>query len=416
MNGRTLLLASFGALVVLHGAYATPSVEIESVIQRWPWNNKVDITYKVMDGQNLVNGIYYKLVFTVTVGGSTYTIDGVTDVGASANTGTHTITWTAPSGIKPSTASVFASLYEADAPSGDDYLIVDLATGSVSYEGLLASQEASNQRYNAALYKTDKLVLRRVAAGGTYPTGDNANFPAKNSARTWTTDRDYYIGIFMVTQSQYAKVMGSNPSTMKTEIEGDTVAHRPVEHVAWTSLRGVASAVPTNAVEADANGGFLPRLKAKTGLGFDLPTEVMFEIATRAGATSVYSWGGSLNHDYIVYYGNTSESPLAVGSKKPNDWGLYDTAGNMWEWMLDGSGTPDGSSDPTNSNMANKVDPWTPTVGNGRHVRLRGGVSWQETRDTDVANYSRASCRNDGSATTSGSTAISFRVVCIKEP
>ena len=156
----------------------------------------------------------------------------------------------------------------------------------------------------------------------------------------------------MVTQAQYAKVMGSNPSTMKTEIEGDTVAHRPVEHVAWTSLRGVSTAVPTTAVTADASGGFLPRLISKTGIGFDLPTEVMFEIAARAGVTSVYSWGDSVNYDYIVYYGNTSESPLAVGSKKPNNWGLYDTAGNMWEWTLDGSGVADGSTDPTNSNMA----------------------------------------------------------------
>ena len=90
------LIAFVGMLSVLQVANAIPSVEIDSVIQRWPWNNKVDITYTVADGQNLVNGRYYKLVFTATINGKPYTIDGTTDLGASANTGTHTVTWTAP--------------------------------------------------------------------------------------------------------------------------------------------------------------------------------------------------------------------------------------------------------------------------------------------------------------------------------
>ena len=65
-----------------------------------------------------------------------------------------------------------AALYAASAPSGDDYLVVDFDTGKIAYEGLLASQDASNVRYNTAEYKTGKMVLRKVPAGGTYPTGD----------------------------------------------------------------------------------------------------------------------------------------------------------------------------------------------------------------------------------------------------
>ena len=414
MKKRTIcLIALIGAL----SAKAIPSVEIDSVVQRWPWNNKVDITYTVADGQDLVNGTYYKLVFTVTVNGQVDTIDGVFDIGASANTGTHTITWTAPSGIKPTTFTTSASIYDHDAPSGDDYMVVDLATGKVAYEGLLASQDASNQRYNTALYKTDKMVLRKVAAGGTYPTGDNNNYSTSNSERTWTTDRDYYIGIFMVTQAQYEKLMGRNPSGNKMEIEGDVVAHRPVEQVSWTGLRGTSAVAPAIPVVANAGGSFLPRLKARTGLNFDFPTEVMFEIAARAGATTAYTWGNTLEYGYMVYSGNASGSSRAVGSMEPNDWGLYDTTGNMWEYTLDGYIPPSEGTEAASANMASKVDPWTPSAGNGVRVWSRGGVSYtEETTRTDFARLCMISLRNGVHGSVTGSTSLSFRVALVKEP
>ena len=151
------------------------SVAIDSVVQRWPWNNKIDITYTVTDGQTLTadptNDVYMRLVFTATIGGNTYTIDGNT-LGASATgsaVGTqHTVTWTPPTDlkVKASGCTMSASLYAADAPSGDDYMVIDLeetdSSKAVKFEGLLHSQALSNDRYNAAQYKTTKLVLRKV--------------------------------------------------------------------------------------------------------------------------------------------------------------------------------------------------------------------------------------------------------------
>ena len=99
---------------------------IDSVTQRWPWNNKVDITYTVNEGQDVEAGIYCRLVFNASVNGETYVIDGVTNVGASASTGTHTITWNPPSGVKTSNCSMTAQLLAADKPSGDDYMVVDI--------------------------------------------------------------------------------------------------------------------------------------------------------------------------------------------------------------------------------------------------------------------------------------------------
>ena len=84
--GKVAAFAMAGMFAL--GANAS-SVTIDSVTQRWPWNNKVDITYTVTDGQNVAAGVFCRLVFTANVGGSTYTIDGVHDVGANASSGTH---------------------------------------------------------------------------------------------------------------------------------------------------------------------------------------------------------------------------------------------------------------------------------------------------------------------------------------
>ena len=102
-------------------ASAATTITVDSVVQRWPWNNKVDITYTVVGGQNLAAEEYKKIVFTTVIDGTTYTIDGTTHVGASANAGTHTVTWTLPDGVKSTNCTMSAAVYAADVPSGDDY-------------------------------------------------------------------------------------------------------------------------------------------------------------------------------------------------------------------------------------------------------------------------------------------------------
>ena len=88
-----LLLLVFG---VAAAAEAAMAIRIDSVTQRWPWNNKVDIAYTVEGGQELATSNFCKIVFSTVIGGNTYTIDSTT-VGASANEGSHKVTWTLPS-------------------------------------------------------------------------------------------------------------------------------------------------------------------------------------------------------------------------------------------------------------------------------------------------------------------------------
>ena len=400
MNTR---IAAMAAMFCAATAAANPTVTIDRVIQRWPWNNKVDVTYTVATGQDPANNKFYRMDFVAECGGTVQTIDGVHDVGASTDTGTHTVTWTLPDGIKATDCTLTARIYSADAPSGDDYMIINLQTGVVSYEGLMGSQAASNERYNndasglggTNVYKTAKLVLRKVPctahsarlpngpfASG-YPTGDDVNYESTNGSTNWVTTLDYYIGIFPVTQGQLTTIMGSNsPSSFGTDDDADLAVYRPVNNVAHSTPRGSHNPA-TPPAPNDTNGkSFLERLNGRTKnagcvTGFDMPTELMFEIAMRAGNTATFAYnnytGTAADKAYdnaptYYRYGNNTHT-FAVGGKAANPWGLYDMNGNVYEFCLD---------DDSRTNLKDAPDPWTAAYsGSSTRYILRGGPSFK---------------------------------------
>ena len=395
-------LATAAALALAAAAHAETTITIDSVTQRWPWNNKLDITYTVTGGQDVSGGLFRKIVFSTEIGGTTYTIDGVSDVGASANNGQHTVTWTAPDGVKSDNCTMSAAIYEADVPSGDDYMVIDLSTGAVTWEGLYATQAASNARYNTDAYKKDKLVLRKVPAGGPYQVGYSGT-PNNSTPKTYTTDRDYYIGVFEITHYQYVKI-GADTTYNPGYGNSTTRPIFPAHNVSWDDLR-LSTTASTSAIPAVATSGtgtFLQRLNYITGnkFGFDLPTEVMFEIAQRAGSTSAYSWGDTPNADYVICSDNGNNIPADVGSRLPNAWGLYDMSGNMFDWCRD---VWDGYD------MNRRVDAFTPAYGNGNYRMGRGGCFKQDS----TSDYFKASWRWNG--THDSRSVIGFRVSMIRE-
>ena len=411
------LIMMISAAAVAVGAYAS-SVTIDSVTQRWPWNNKVDIKYTIAGGQTLTadgtGDVYCRLEFTATVNGQPIVIDG-REIGANASTGQHTTTWTPPASlrVKALDCTMTARLLSADNPSGDDYMIIDLDTGSVTYEGLLYSQDLSNTRYNTDTYKTSKMVLRKVprwAERGSLPNasstlGSLSGYPTGHSAlnhstpTNWVTKLDYYIGVFPVTQAQYVKFGQTNPSACN-----DAIGNHPVENVCYDDLRGgtrAGTALPK--VESTSSGTFLQRLNCKTGntFAFDLPTDVMYEIACRAGQTGKYYWGdATVFSTYVVY--NTS-STAATGLMTPNDWGLYDVVGNVYEWCLD-----DSNNNGTTPDLIALDDPFTPYV-NAEWTRARVRSVSYTTTDSK---YIPASYRNFGTRS-SFKNGIGFRIAYI---
>ena len=128
-----------------------------------------------------------------------------------------------------------------------------------------------------------------------------------------TLTNNYYIGKYEVTQALWQAVMGSNPSHFK----GDDL---PVEQVSWNDCQD-----------------FISKLNAMTGKRFRLPTESEWEYAARGGNKSRgYQYSGSYNIDDVAWYSDNSGSKThAVGTKEPNELGIYDMTGNVWEWCQD---------------------------------------------------------------------------------
>ncbi|MFC1671120.1 formylglycine-generating enzyme family protein [Spirochaetota bacterium] len=121
----------------------------------------------------------------------------------------------------------------------------------------------------------------------------------------------FWMGKFEVTQKQYKKIMGSNPSSFKGR-------NNPVEQVSYY-----------DALE------FCKKFSTRYGVNVRLPREAEWEYACRAGKKGAYYWGKKINDRYCWYNLNSRDETRPVGKKRPNRWGLYDMSGNVYEWCGD---------------------------------------------------------------------------------
>ncbi|MEA5540781.1 formylglycine-generating enzyme family protein [Limnoraphis robusta Tam1] len=169
--------------------------------------------------------------------------------------------------------------------------------------------------------------------GGTFLMGSPEDEPeSRDDERPQheVTIQPFFLGRYTVTQAQWRVVanypqiereLNPNPSRFK----GD---NRPVERVSWY-----------DAIE------FCQRLSAKTGREYKLPSEAQWEYACRAGTKTPFHFGETITTDLANCNGNATynESPKGeyrgqtteVGSFPPNDFGLHDMHGNVWEWCED---------------------------------------------------------------------------------
>ena len=337
-----LLLSVCASLLLAATSPAAPAITGVTAQQRYPWNGKVDISYTVSGTDEIAAAAHAEAAIpTLKVSATDQETDtSYTATSLSGDTGlsdgTHTLVWDMDAqGLAFVSTNVVFSVSCETTPA--TYCVIDLSAGSsassypVTY---LASPPSGG--FNTDAYKTTKLVLKRMEAGS-FNMGENQDISV-------TLTKPFFIGLFEVTQKQYQLVMGSNPSS----VSGDK---RPVEQVSYNAIRGSTNGAHWPSSNAVDSSSFLGKLRARTGLDFDLPTEAQWEYACRAGTTTTYSYGNSANGDYMWYNSNTSSQTHEVGTKQPNPWGLYDMHGNVWEWCLDwyasslGGGTdPKGSS------------------------------------------------------------------------
>ena len=248
--------------------------------------------------------------------------------------------------------AAFAGVMAANAAS--DYLVIDLSAGPAASLYATSHLSAVPAKGWTDEYKTTKLVLRRIPAGA-YTMGSPTNEVGRDSdepTHQVKLEQDFYIAVFETTQRQWERVMGSWPSHFANANVRDT---RPVEQVSYGDIRGPNAGAGwpvNNSVDADS---FMGRLRARTGIAFDLPTETQWEYAGRAGTAQALDSGkdptSTTNSPDLAavgrYYYNGGSNGVsdpgcgvafgtaAVGSYSPNAWDLYDMQGNVCEWCLD---------------------------------------------------------------------------------
>jgi formylglycine-generating enzyme required for sulfatase activity len=207
------------------------------------------------------------------------------------------------------------------------------STGGLSMGAIIPPQTGEVQTFDCIDFV--------YCPAGTFMMGSNEK-DDEQPVHEVEISRGFWLGKYPVTQGQWEAVMGNNPSKFK---RGDNY---PVERVRWDDTRD-----------------FIDRLNEKQrAKHYRLSTESEWEYGCRGGSTTTYCFGDdeSKLKEYAWFDENSDDSTHPVGKKRPNDWGLYDMHGNVWEWVNDWYAP---------KNPKSQIDPVGPSMGSYRV--LRGG-------------------------------------------
>ena len=241
----------------------------------------------------------------------------------------------------------------------------EMKNSQIDESALSVSAINLTPNWSASVTPSQRAVLEKLIANmvkvegstftmGATPEQGNDAYEYERPAHQVTLS-DYYIGRYEVTQKEWQAVMGDNPS----KFYGDNL---PVDYVSCNDCQD-----------------FINKLNQLTGLKFRLPTEAEWEFAARGGKQSKgYKYSGSDNAKNIAWYEkNSGSKPHQVGTKEPNELGIYDMSGNVGEWCGDWYGRYSSSA---------QTNPTGPSSGSLRV--LRGG-SWR--RNARICRVSRRS-------------------------
>lgn len=350
-----VLLASLTSLAT--SAFADATITGVSSRQRWPWNNLVDVDFTI----NGNAGDPYAIALSATCNGGatiltakTFASEPVVAAGAQSR-----VVWDLGADYPDLKADDFIVTVTAT-PLKDStpvYMVVDLSKGAdassypVRYTTAVPTPTAGQED----ACKTTELWLRRIKAGtmdmgepycGGRSGYDNNGYRKHNVTLT----DDYYIGIFPLTYAQYTHIGQSvNSSRQLMHFTNQTcIATRPLDAVTLPCLRDSSYLFPQDSKVYDDNS-ILGRLRARTGLDFDIPTEWQWEYAIRAGVYigtyqnpagrySGATWRNAAKPASSYEYYSQERmwdqryGTAIVDAGRPNAWGVYLVYGSIWEW------------------------------------------------------------------------------------
>ena len=410
----------------------------EVSMQQGPGNRIVTIKYK-LDSYPAVVTLDVMTNGTVSIGGAAVcNAQGavwrkVTSADADGS-GWCTITWDPTQSWKDGNGNGFraqdvkAEVTAWPLDNTPDYMAVDLtATGGADTQNYYPAADFVPSGVTNDIYKTSMLLMRKIMAKDVRWTMgstrmETTSYAYREACHQVELTGNYYIGVYEITQSQWVQIYGSFPSDVPFFTTGSSM--RPAEKVSHNHVRDNGNSAyywPNSPYSSS----FLYKLRNKTGItDFDLPSEAQWEFAARAGNGDT-KWGnGSAmsgvdadSDDNLNLYGRYQNSPditvasgsatastlpadggtAIVGSYAPNDWGLYDMAGNVYElcldWYSDNNTALNGEVNTTmDSSFSNK--------------RVKRGGSWK-----NPAKQCRSAHREPGTASWQGED-TGFRVVC----
>ncbi|MGN0834199.1 MAG: formylglycine-generating enzyme family protein [Kiritimatiellia bacterium] len=388
---KQVLISSLSSLAATVALAAAPSVSNVALVQDEE-SQELTITYD-LDAEGIV--IAEILTNGASVGWSNLrSMAGAVNRQVSAGTGKQ-IWWrpdrTWPAGVKlvADTVTARVTAYSLDAPP--DYVAVDVTGTQAKF--YYPNEEALPGGIGDRIYRTDMMLFRLIkAANVTFRMGVaeewgyqyvNANYP-----HNVTLTNDYWLGVFPVTQGQFANVLHFGTDTCRSYFPANMASYNvtngadavlcPVDNVSavcagpdWDLAKDID----------DFTVGYHSVMYAiRSATGFSrayLPTLAEWEFAARAGSGEDRVYEGHAVDDVAWHAGNSAGRLQPVGLKRPNAWGLYDLFGNVWERTRDSAVRTKYTTDQV-APMVGSTD-WATGSTGGRQAMVGGAF------DTDAA-------------------------------
>lgn len=400
-------------------AFADPSVSNVSVSRG---TSAVTIDYSLSGGPAIItldvvtNGVSAGGIGTRYVSG---------DVNKVVRKSTGRILWKPgadwPEDVDVSTAMFSVNAWKLSEPPA--YMAVSLAVANVVRFYVSADAFPAEGGVTNILYKTDWMVMRKCPAKNvTWTMGKNSvdsvnGGDNRSASHKVTFTNDFYVAVYPITQRQ---AMFFNTG-LKTTNDNT----RPYTNVDFTHIRGNSTeengAYNWPKSKRVKEASWIGMLRKHSGVSFDLTTDAQWEYACRAGVATAFNNGYNAMSDIarieeVAWVREDASQP--VGLKKPNNWGLYDMHGNVWELCLDWCRTT----------LTDEIDPVGPesisvasgkatiyvagTSGNTETVGKvsRGGYYNRWTQDPK-GDQIRSAHRNWYAETTTANT-VGYRLAC----